>query len=156
MNARTLFATVALAISTLGAPRAYAQMATDESNAAVPMAVQVVALDSVAPDSAAPAPQTLGPTLAGERIAFHEPVPATLATGSNFDGSRFGKGPTLMVVGGAVLIVGLIVGNTAGDIIAVAGGGLAVYGLYVFLSGNNETNGHGQAVGVGYRFALPH
>ena len=151
MNARTLAATVALAISALGAPRAYAQVATDESNAVLPQDVQL----SV-PDSATPAPpHALGPTLAGASIAFHEPVAATPVAGTAFDGPRFGKGPTLMVVGGAVLIIGLIIGDTGGDIVAVAGGGLAIYGLYVFLSGNNQTNGHGQAVGVGYRVVLP-
>ena len=150
MNARTLAATVALAISALGAPRMSAQLATDESNAVLPQDVQVAAPDSVAPAL----PHALGPTLAGASIAFHEPVAATPLAGTAFYGPRFGKGPTLMVVGGAVLIVGLIIGDTGATSSPWLGAELAIYGLYVFLSGNNETNGHGQAVGVGYRVTI--
>jgi hypothetical protein len=38
-----------------------------------------------------------------------------------------------MIVGGAVLIVGAIVGNTSGTIIMIGGGVIGIIGLYRYL-----------------------
>jgi hypothetical protein len=38
-----------------------------------------------------------------------------------------------MVVGGAALIIGAVIGGTAGVLIAVAGAAIGLYGLYNFV-----------------------
>lgn len=43
------------------------------------------------------------------------------------------KPVALMIVGGAILIVGAIVGNTAGTVIMIGGAAVGIIGLYKFL-----------------------
>ena len=42
-------------------------------------------------------------------------------------------GVTLMIVGGAAFVTGLVIGDTGGTILAVAGIGVGAYGLYLFI-----------------------
>jgi len=118
--------------------------------------------------TAAVATRDVGPSLAASSIAFHEPLAPRDATSTAFDGNVLKNGPVLMIVGGAALIIGLIIGDTGGDILAVAGGLVGLYGLYVFLSNKNkmtELDPSGAAVtaalpaerqvGIGYRITLP-
>jgi len=44
-----------------------------------------------------------------------------------------GQPETLMIVGGAAVLVGRVVGSGAGDAIAIAGGVAALIGLYQYL-----------------------
>ena len=46
--------------------------------------------------------------------------------------SRVRRGQTLMIVGGAAFLAGLIIGDDAGTAIAVAGAGIGIYGLYLW------------------------
>ncbi|HET7585368.1 MAG TPA: hypothetical protein VFK13_10690 [Gemmatimonadaceae bacterium] len=82
---------------------------------------------------------TGGPTLAAARVAVANPaadavaapvrvrlVPAAAARGLS-------KGAKLMILGGAVLITGAIIGDDFGTVMMVAGGGLAIWGLYLYL-----------------------
>lgn len=46
--------------------------------------------------------------------------------------SRMRRGQTLMIVGGAAFLAGLIIGGDAGTAIAVAGAGIGIYGLYLW------------------------
>lgn len=46
--------------------------------------------------------------------------------------SRIRRGQTLMLVGGAAFLAGLIIGGDAGTAIAVAGAGIGIYGLYIW------------------------
>ena len=46
--------------------------------------------------------------------------------------SRVRRGQTLMIVGGAAFIAGLIIGDDAGTAIAVAGAGIGLWGLYLW------------------------
>jgi hypothetical protein len=46
--------------------------------------------------------------------------------------SRMRRGQTLMIVGGAAFLAGLIIGDDAGTAIAVAGAGIGIYGLYLW------------------------
>ena len=46
--------------------------------------------------------------------------------------SRMRRGQTLMLVGGAAFLAGLIIGGDAGTAIAVAGAGIGIYGLYLW------------------------
>lgn len=43
------------------------------------------------------------------------------------------RGTTLMIVGGAMLIGGLVVGDDAGTLIAIGGLGIGIYGLYLYV-----------------------
>jgi hypothetical protein len=47
--------------------------------------------------------------------------------------AAFGRGETLMIVGGAALLAGLIIGDDAGTVIAVGGAIVGLYGLYLYL-----------------------
>jgi hypothetical protein len=48
--------------------------------------------------------------------------------------ARFTRAETLMIVGGAALVAGLVVGDDAGSILILAGAGIGGYGLYLHLS----------------------
>jgi len=45
----------------------------------------------------------------------------------------YGQPIALMVVGGAALLTGLIIGDDAGTVIAVGGAVVGLYGLYQYL-----------------------
>ena len=66
-----------------------------------------------------------------------------------------GSGVGLMILGGAALITGLIIGDDAGTVIAVGGALVGLYGLYVYLGrptgmGNGDA-AHSQRIGLGYK-----
>ena len=61
-----------------------------------------------------------------------------------------GSGVGLMIVGGAALITGLIIGNNAGTVIAVGGALVGLYGLYVYL-GRPTGMEQGSRIGLGYK-----
>jgi len=46
--------------------------------------------------------------------------------------SRVRRGQTLMIVGGAAFLAGLIIGDDAGTAIAVGGAAIGLYGLYLW------------------------
>ena len=50
---------------------------------------------------------------------------------------RFSRAETMMIVGGAALVTGIVVGDDAGTILILAGAGIGGYGLYLHL--NNPT-----------------
>lgn len=62
----------------------------------------------------------------------------------------FGVSQTLMIVGGAAFIAGAIIGDDAGTVMMVAGAGVGLYGLYLYL---REPSGSmsSRSIGVGYR-----
>jgi hypothetical protein len=47
---------------------------------------------------------------------------------------RVSRAETLMIVGGAALVTGLVVGDDAGTVLILAGAGIGGYGLYLHLS----------------------
>lgn len=108
MHARTSFtaATLALALAA-AAPRLQAQ-----------------ALDATRAPGA--------PTVDAARVAFHMPSPSAPLTIAAARPS-FSAGERYMILGGAVLVVGALVGGNAGPIIMIGGGAVAVYGLYLYL-----------------------
>ena len=56
-------------------------------------------------------------------------VPATVQQ----QGGSFGRAETLMIVGGAAFVAGLIIGDDAGTIVMVGGAAIGLYGLYLYL-----------------------
>jgi len=106
------------------------------------MAAAAAALMLAAPRAEAQSAAPLGagtPTLQAAslspRLALHVadapdvPVaPLPPASGGGLD-----NGEKLMIIGGAALIAGAIIGNTAGTIIMIGGAGVGLYGLYIHL-----------------------
>jgi hypothetical protein len=83
---------------------------------------------AVAAPVAAPA---TGPTLAAASVAVrHAESPVTSAPARR---GGYGQPVALMVVGGAALLTGLIIGNDAGTAIAVGGAVVGLIGLYQYL-----------------------
>ena len=59
-------------------------------------------------------------------------APTAGAASASLAQSRVRRGQTLMIVGGAAFLAGLIIGDDAGTAIAVAGAGIGIYGLYLW------------------------
>ena len=99
-----------------------------------PAAAQDIALAPApvaAPAPTATAEPVVGPTLTSATVAVrHAEVPVATAPARR---GGYGQPVALMVVGGAALLAGLIIGNGAGTAIAVGGAVVGLVGLYQFL-----------------------
>ncbi|MFN2398927.1 MAG: hypothetical protein ABR543_09870 [Gemmatimonadaceae bacterium] len=77
-----------------------------------------------------------GPTIASSSSAVRMPAesvdaePAFAASSA----AAFTRSHTLMIVGGAIFLTGLIVGDDAGTAIAIGGAAIGIYGLYTYLN----------------------
>lgn len=137
---RTWIAVAALAAATLGAPGARAQTAG-------------------LPGSDVPAPPTMaqGPTPRAAAVAPQYPVTTNALAGVPGAPAAarrpFGRSQTLMIVGGATFLAGAIIGDDAGTVLMVAGAGVGIYGLYLYLREPSRV-GADRAIGVGYRVPL--
>lgn len=98
-------------------------------------AQQALAPRTPPPDVAAPATRTAGPTTDAAVVAVRRPVTREARTANTMVQRRKGYGQpiALMVVGGAALLTGLIIGDDAGTVIAVGGAVVGLYGLYQYL-----------------------
>jgi hypothetical protein len=67
------------------------------------------------------------------------PTTSTTALSSTIARRRVSRAETLMIVGGAALVAGLIVGDDAGTVLILAGAGIGGYGLYLHLSNPNAS-----------------
>lgn len=75
-----------------------------------------------------------GPTLERSSVAFRMPAaPADADPALPATHAAFTRGQALMIVGGATLLAGLIIGGDAGTAVAVGGALIGVYGLYLYL-----------------------
>ena len=106
--------------------------AQDVSLAPTSAAISITAADSLAPTassaaSAAPA----GPTFSSASVAVRHAELPVAATAPRRAG--YGQPVALMVVGGAALLTGLIIGDDAGTAIAVGGVVVGLVGLYQYL-----------------------
>lgn len=105
-----------------------------------PLRAQAAALSSTGVDSAASvapitaefAPVAAGPTRDAATVAVRHtsaadaPAPQPAARGHD-------RGVALMIVGGAAILTGVVIGNGAGYAISVAGAVVGLYGLYQYL-----------------------
>ena len=83
--------------------------------------------------AAAAAPTTsFAPTLAATHLGFsaEDHAPLTVNASAARMGPREGKAAA--IVGGAVVIIGLLVGGDTGTLIAIGGAGLGLFGLYIW------------------------
>ena len=79
---------------------------------------------------AAPAPA--GPTFTAATVAVRRPAAdAKTAPAAPVQGRD--NGTVLMIVGGAAILTGIVIGNSAGYAISVGGAVIGLYGLYQYL-----------------------
>lgn len=83
-------------------------------------------------DVAAPTPSA-GPTMDAARVGVTQQTSTELKTAAQARRRGMGQPVALMVVGGAALLTGLIIGGDAGTVIAVGGALVGLYGLYEYL-----------------------
>jgi hypothetical protein len=78
-----------------------------------------------------------GPTLAAASVAVRAPAPVQAprigVESALLQERRMGRNVALMIVGGAAVITGLLIGDDAGTLIAVGGAVVGLYGLYQFV-----------------------
>lgn len=140
----TWLVTAALAATFAAPPRAGAQRAT------VPEPTPHASMYREA--SAPPVLAERGPMLQtatiSPRLAVAERVGGGGDVASAAPKRPFGTSQTLMIVGGAALVAGAIIGDDAGTVFMVAGAGVGLYGLYLYL--RQPAGADSRAVGVGY------
>jgi hypothetical protein len=125
MSRSSLFVS-AIAAALCAAPLA-AQTSTVEQNAPVAVTAPVVA---DAPTAAVS--EARGPLMTTAAVGVHLDARNTpLATPPKFQST--GRNPAMMIVGGAALIVGAVVGGQAGTIVMIAGGIIGLVGLWNYL-----------------------
>jgi hypothetical protein len=96
------------------------------------LAQQALAPRTPPADVAAPARAT-GPTVDAARSGVTRQTTSELRPAAQTRRAGLGQPVALMVVGGAALLAGLIIGGGAGTVIAVGGALVGLYGLYEYL-----------------------
>lgn len=138
---RTWIAAAVLAAVTMGSARLKAQLA-NEAPAPAPAPTSDVAV---------------GPTLASAATAPRFTLPASAAPAALTPAPArrpFGFPQTLMIVGGATLLTGAIIGDDAGTVLMVGGAVVGLYGLYLYLRTPSMAGAADRpALGVGYRLS---
>lgn len=121
MNVRSRAALVLMSalILMLRAPQGAAQSLT-----AAPIAPNVTVTQVQQPQ--------VGPTVAALTVGVRNVVPATTAAPQR-GSAGLGQNEALMIVGGAAILVGAVVGGDAGDIFMIGGAIVGLYGLYKYL-----------------------
>lgn len=124
--------TAGLVLGTV-ASSAGAQQALQSTSPQQSLAPRTPPADVATPAPAQTGPQT-GPTMDAASVAVRQPVTTeTRAPNAVPRRAGYGQPVALMVVGGAALLAGLIIGGGAGTAIAVGGAVVGLYGLYEFL-----------------------
>ena len=81
---------------------------------------------------AAPSGEHVGPTRNALSVAVRTAIPATTSS-PQANNAGLGQNQALMIVGGAAILVGAIVGGDAGTFFMVGGAVVGLYGLYKYL-----------------------
>jgi hypothetical protein len=103
-----------------------APLRAQDASLAAPVSAPVVT--SVPTASPAPAgPTTDAATVAVKNVSSELKAPAP-APGKYYD-----QGTKLMIVGGAAILTGIVVGGDAGHAISIVGAVIGLYGLYKYL-----------------------
>jgi hypothetical protein len=121
MNVRSRAALILMSALTLmlRAPVSAAQTFTETPIAPQPAAIQATR-------------QQVGPTLGALTVGVHTAIPATTAAAPRGN-AGLGQSEAMMIVGGAAILVGAIVGGNAGDVFMIGGAVVGLYGLYKYL-----------------------
>jgi hypothetical protein len=132
MNARSRIAlpfALALGVASMASARPAA--AQSISLAPTPATAAAVATPAATPAAQPAAEPARGPSLDAASVAVRHaevPVPTTVQRRAGY-----GQPIALMVVGGAAILTGLIIGDDAGTAIAVGGAVVGLIGLYQYL-----------------------
>ena len=114
----------------------FAFLATAPASAAAQMSQPVSAPSAAATVVAEPtAAAQAGPRLETSSVAF-QPVPTadSASTAAQKGASaNLGESRAMMIAGGAAVVVGIIIGDEIGTLIAVSGAVVGLYGLYQYL-----------------------
>ncbi|MHB1862992.1 MAG: hypothetical protein ACYCVL_08465 [Gemmatimonadaceae bacterium] len=93
-----------------------------------------LALPTNAPSLQVTQAATVGPVLQAAAVGFHSlNRHVALDPAADLDGTTRSQSRAMMIVGGAGLIVGALIGGTPGTIVMVGGGVLGLFGLYNYL-----------------------
>jgi hypothetical protein len=116
------------------APALLAPASPTPAALAAPVAGPVAATASDAPAAVGPARTLTAAAARSARLgtaSLDQEQAALQARARN----SFSQSQVLMIVGGAALITGLVIGDDVGDILAIGGAGVGLYGLYRYLQG---------------------
>ena len=91
-----------------------------------------LAVVRLVPSDARPV-QHVGPTRDALAVGVHATVSPTTAPAPSRGGAGIGQPEAMMIVGGAAILVGAVVGGDAGDIFMIGGAGVGLVGLYKYL-----------------------
>ena len=78
-------------------------------------------------------PAPAGPMLTAASVAVRRPVAMAKAAPAAAAAGGHDRGTVLMIVGGAAILTGIVIGNGAGYAISVGGAVIGLYGLYQYL-----------------------
>ena len=128
-SSRSLLAGLIALVLLAPAARAQSADSTAVTAVAAPSAVAASAEGMARPEQ--PGGPTREAAIAGIRpsAATETVLPGTVRQ----QGGSFGRAETLMIVGGAAFVAGLIIGDDAGTIVMVSGAAIGLYGLYLYL-----------------------
>jgi hypothetical protein len=104
--------------------------ANDTASVAIPVSIIADTATAVVTDQAS---ATAG-SMTGLRAGVHARETARSSAAPTFaTGGHIGQSKALMIVGGAALITGAIIGGDVGTIFMVGGAVMGLYGLYQYL-----------------------
>jgi hypothetical protein len=75
-----------------------------------------------------------GPSVANARVAVHQVSTSRGAAPVIQNRSSNRNAVALMIVGGAALVIGAVIGDDAGTLVMLGGAAVGLYGLYMFLT----------------------
>jgi hypothetical protein len=104
-----------------------APLRAQEASLAAPVSTPMVS-SALQPAAQAPTGPTMdAATVAVKNVASESKAPAP-APGKYYD-----QGTKLMIIGGAAILTGIVVGGDAGHAISIVGAVIGLYGLYKYL-----------------------
>ena len=102
--------------------------------AALAFTMSPVIVNAQSTSPVAQSDHSVGPTISANTAGIRAPTVARSLNARAADAHMgAGENVALMVVGGAALIVGAVIGGTPGLLIAIAGAAIGLYGLYHFI-----------------------
>jgi hypothetical protein len=141
--AAAVFAAFVSGAAPLAAQSARQADARDASPALTAIGIVPTSLDSVTAAAAQPAADASsastavvarGPSVASARVASHAISTSRGAPPVIQNKTSNKNSVALMIVGGAALVVGAVIGDDAGTLVMLGGAGVGLYGLYLFLT----------------------
>jgi hypothetical protein len=117
------------------------------------MATEILIVENTPTQAAVELAPSTGPTLHAAALSPRLASAKSKSANAMRRPSR-GSGVGLMILGGAALVTGLIIGDDAGTVIAVGGALVGLYGLYVYL-GRPSGMEHNDRIGLGYKLVTP-